>query len=246
MSTIKKSVLTLSNTKVKRGVLTALIAIVALGGIFVYLYHKNSVKSQEIAQYEQNWKAAMDTVEFYKLKNGDLLAERETFIASEADARALLDMSKAELADIKKQLGSALATITKLKSEVRIDSIYIESEPTYVTADSISIPFSFKDEWLALSGRTDYYSGMGHTNIFNISMDTPLTVGLAENGKYFATSPNPYLHITDITSVVSDKAVPKKQHWGIGVSIGPSVGYDFHHKDIYYGIGGTIGIIYKF
>ena len=246
MTVLKKNILTLSNDNVKRGILMAFIALFVLSGTFIYLYHRNSVKSQEIAQYEQNWKAAMDTVEYYQLKNGDLLAERETFIASEAEARALLDMSNAELKDIKKQLGSALATITKLKGHVRVDSIYIESEPTYVTADSISIPFSFKDEWMALNGRTDYYSGKGHTNIFNISMDTPLTVGLAKNGKYFVTTPNPHLHITDITSVVSDKVVPKKQHWGIGVSVGPSVGYDFHHKDIYYGIGGSIGVIYKF
>lgn len=233
-------------TTFKKGILTAFIALFVLSGIFVYLYHRNSVKSQQIAQYEQNWKAAMDSVEYYQLRNGDLLAERETFIASEAEARALLDMSKVELADIKKQLGSALATITKLKSEVRIDSIYIESEPTIISPDSISIPFEFHDDWLALSGQSDYFSGRGQTNIFNITTQTPLTVGLAENGKYFVTSPNPYLHITDITSVVSDKVVPKKKHWGFGLSIGPSVGYDFHRKDIYYGIGGTIGINYNF
>lgn len=231
---------------IKKRILTALIALIALSGTFVYLYHRNSVKSQKIAQYEQNWKAAMDSVEHYRLKNGDLMAERQTFIASEAESRELLNMSKAELADIKKQLGSALATISKVKTEVRIDSIYIESKPTYVSPDSISIPFSFKDDWLALSGRTDYFSGKGHTNIYNIATETPLTVGLAKNGKYFVTSPNPYLHITDITSIVSEKVVPKKQHWGVGVSIGPSVGYDFRHKDIYYGIGGTIGVIYKF
>lgn len=233
-------------TSIKKHILTAIIALFALGGTFIYLYHRNAVKSQDIARYEQNWKAAMDSVEYYQLKNGDLLAEREAFIASEAEARALLDMSNAELKDIKKQLGSALATITKLKAEVRIDSIYIESEPEHIAPDSISIPFTYNDQWLSLSGRTDYGSGKGYTNIYSISTSTPLTVGLAENGKYFVTSPNPYLHITDITSTISDKVVPKKQHWGIGVSVGPSVGYDFRSKDLYYGIGGTIGIIYKF
>lgn len=233
-------------TIIKKRILTAIMALFVLGGTFIYLYHKNSIKSQDIAQYEQNWKAALDSIEYYQLKNGELLSEKQAFIASEAEARELLNMSQAELKDIKKQLGSALTTITKLKAEVRIDSIYIESKPEYIAVDSISIPFTFSDKWLSLSGRTDYGSGKGHTNIYNISTSTPLTVGLAENGKYFVTSPNPYLHITDITSTISEKAVPKKQHWGIGVSVGPSVGYDFRHKDIYYGIGGTIGIIYKF
>ena len=231
---------------IKKHVLTAFIALFALGGTFIYLYHKNSVKSQNIAQYERNWKAALDSIEYYRLKNGELMSEKQAFIASEAEARELLGMSQAELKDIKKQLGSALATITKLKAEVRVDSIYIETTPEYVASDSISIPFTFNDQWLSLSGRTDYGSGKGYTNIYSISTSTPLTVGLAENGKYFVTSPNPYLHITDITSTISEKVVPKKQHWGIGVSLGPSVGYDFRSKDIYYGIGGTIGVIYKF
>lgn len=233
-------------TTFKKGVLTAFIALITLSGIFVYLYHRNSVKSQEIAQYEQNWKAAMDTVEYYRLKNGDLLAEKQAFILAEAEAREMLDMSKAELADIKKQLGSALATITKLKANVRVDSIYIESKPEYVGVDSLSIPFSFRDDWLTLTGQTDYGNGSARTSIYNIGMETPLTIGLATNGKYFVTSPNPYLHITDITSTISEKVVPKKRHWGIGIGIGPSVGYDFHHKDIYYGVGGTVSINYNF
>lgn len=233
-------------TATKKRILSAFIALLTLGGIFLFLYHKNSVKSQQIAQYEQNWKAAMDSVEYYQLKNGDLLAEREAFILSEAEARELLDMSNAELKDIKKQLGSALATITRLKADVRIDSIYIESDPVYVSVDSISIPFTYRDEWMSLAGRTDYGSNKGYTSIYNISTSTPLTIGLAENGKYFVTSPNPYLHITDITSTISEKVVPKKKHWGLGITVGPSIGYDFHHKDIYWGLGGTVGVTYNF
>lgn len=233
-------------TATHKRILAAIIALFALGGTFIYLYHRNSVKTENIAQYEQNWKAARDSVEYYKLANGDLLAEREAFIVSEATARELLDISNAEIKDIKKQLGSALATITKLKAEVRVDSIYIESEPIYINEDSISIPFTYDDEWLSIAGQSDYISGKGRTNIYGITISTPLTLGLTDDGKYYVATPNPYLHITDITSTINEKVVPKKKHWGIGVGIGPSVGYDFHHKDIYYGIGGTIGITYNF
>lgn len=227
-------------------ILTALIALFVLSGTFVYLYHRNSVKSQEIAQYEQNWQAAMDSVEHYRLKNGELLAERQSFILSEKDMQAQLDMSKDEIKDLKKKLGSAIATLTKVKGEVRVDSIYIESEPTIVTVDTVSAPFSFKDNWLALDGQFNYGSGTARTSLYNITMSTPLTIGTAENGKFFVTTPNPYLHITDITSTISEKVVPKPKHWHFGVSIGPSVGYDFHHKDIYYGIGGMVGFQYSF
>lgn len=216
------------------------------GGVFLYLYHRNSVKSQQIAQYEQNWKAAQDSVEYYRLKNGELLAERQSFVLSESELRSQLDMSKDEVKDLKKKLGSALAQVAKVQSEVRIDSIYIESTPTIVTVDTLSAPISFSDNWLMLSGQIDYGSGKVRTNLYNISMSAPLTIGTAENGKFFVSTSNPYLHITDITSVISEKVVPKRKHWGIGISIGPSVGYDFHHKDIYWGIGGMVGLQYNF
>lgn len=233
-------------TQIKRSVLSALFALFVLGGTFLYLYHRNSVKSQEIAQYEQNWMAAQDSVEHYRLKNGELLAERQSFVLSESELRSQLDMSKDEIKDLKKKLGSALAQVTKVQSEVRIDSIYIESTPTIVTVDTLSAPISFSDKWLALNGQVDYGSGKVRTNLYNISMSAPLTIGTAENGKFFVSTSNPYLHITDITSVISEKVVPKHRRWSIGVSAGPSVGYDFHHKDIYWGIGGMIGLQYNF
>lgn len=233
-------------TQIKRSVLSALFALFVLGGTFLYLYHRNSVKSQEIAQYEQNWMAAQDSVEHYRLKNGELLVERQSFVLSESELRSQLDMSKDEIKDLKKKLGSALAQVTKVQSEVRIDSIYIESTPTIVTVDTLSAPISFSDKWLALNGQVDYGSGKVRTNLYNISMSAPLTIGTAENGKFFVSTSNPYLHITDITSVISEKVVPKHRHWSIGVSAGPSVGYDFHHKDIYWGIGGMIGLQYNF
>lgn len=233
-------------TQIKRSILGALFAMFVLGGTFLYLYHRNSVKSQEIAQYEQNWKAAQDSVEHYRLKNGELLAERQSFVLSESELRSQLDMSKDEVKDLKKKLGSALAQVAKVQSEVRIDSIYIESTPTIVTVDTLSAPISFSDKWLTLNGQVDYGSGKVRTNLYNISMSTPLTIGTAENGKFFVSTPNPHLHITNITSVISEKVVPKRRHWGVGVSIGPSIGYDFHHKDIYWGIGGMVGLQYNF
>lgn len=235
-----------SLTKKTKAILCAIIALFALAGTFIYLYHRNSVKSQEIAQYKQNWKAANDSVEYYKLKNGQLMAEKTQFILSEKDMLAQLNMTKDELKDLKKKLGKKPTTITKIETEIRVDSIYIESKPLYVSRDSLVIPISFSDKWFAMNGLVEYKDSLARTNMYNISMNASLTVGSTENNKFFVTSPNPYLHITDITSVVSEKTKPKRKHWGFGINIGPSVGYDFHHKDIYYGIGGSIGLQYNF
>lgn len=230
----------------KKSILIAFISLFLLAGTFIFLYHRNSVKSQEIARYEQNWKAARDSIEYYQLKNGELMAEKQSYILNEREMLQQLQMSNDEVKDLKKQLGSALATITRIEGQVSIDSIYIESEPIYVDVDTLVAPIKYNDEWLKLDGMFRYGSGRTITAFDNISINTPLTVGLAENGKYFVTSANPYVQISDINSVISEKVVPKKKHWSIGVGIGPSVGYDLKHKDIYYGIGGTIGIQYNF
>lgn len=233
-------------SKSLKRILAAFIALFVLIGTFVYLYHKNSVKSQEIAKYEQNWKAATDSVEHYKLLNGELLAERQTFILNEDDMKKQLDLSAAEIKDLKKKLGSALALVAKVDGQIQVDTLYMESEPTYIAQDTISAPFSFKDEWLTLNGDFNYGHGRIQTTLYNINMSTPLTIGESENGKFFVSSPNPYLYITDINAVISEKVIPKKKHWAIGLGIGPSVGYDFHHKDIYYGFGAQLGLQYNF
>lgn len=227
----------------KKRILSAVIALFVLLGTFIFLYHRNSVKSQEIAQYEQNWAAANDSVKYYKLKNGELLAERASFIMSEAEMKKQLELSDSELKDLKKKLGSTLSQLAKVQSEVHIDSIYITSTPDTIAADTISAPFRYSDEWLSVSGRFEYGSGTGRTLLSNVELPIPLTIGTSENNKFFVSTPNPYVQITEINSVIAPQ---KKKHFGIGVNVGPSVGWDFINNKPYAGVGVNIGFSYNF
>lgn len=234
-------------TKTLKSILFALIAFFVLAGAFVLVYHQNSVKSQEIAKYEQNWKATKDSLKYYQLKNGEYMAERASFILSEEEMLKELSMTKDELKDIKKKLNASIAALAKAQAEIRVDTVYTESEIVYIDTDTISSHFSYQDTWLGLAGRFNYGINTGPTTTLNyINMSLPLTIGLTDDYKYFVTTPNPYVHITELTSTINEKSVPKKKHWGIGIGIGPSIGYDFHHKDIYYGLGGTLSINYNF
>lgn len=228
---------------IKTSIISLIIALFVMGGTFLYLYHRNSVKSQEIAKYEQNWKASNDSVEHYKLKNGELLAERAQFILNEQDMLHQLDMTKDELKDLKKRLGSTPTTITKVETHVQTDTIYMSQE--VMDGDSM-VYFSFKDNWLALDGRHDWDRTHHQTSIYNISMDVPLTIGQTDDQQFFVSSPNPYFHVTEINSVLNSKYVPKKKHWGVGLNIGPGLYYDFKKKDLGLGIGVQIGINYNF
>lgn len=234
----------MSNTT--KSILSAVIAFFVLAGAFVLVYHQNSVKSQEIAQYEQNWKATKDSLKYFQLANGELMAEKASYILSEQEMLAELAMSKNELKDIKKKLNSTIAALAKAETNIHIDTIYAPTETIYVGQDTLASNFTYKDDWLSLAGGFRYGSGTTTTKINSIDMSVPLTIGLTEDYKYFVSTPNPYVKITDLKSVINEKSVPKRSHWGIGVGIGPSVGYDFHHKDLYYGIGGTLSINYNF
>jgi hypothetical protein len=230
----------------QKRILSAFIALFALLGIFVYLYHRNSIKSQEIALYEQNWKAANDTIEYYKLKNGEILAEKQSYILSEADMRTQLEMSKEEMTELKKKLSSALAQVAKVKTVVRIDSLYIESEPEIYEIDTIAAPFAYKDDWLNIEGAFNYGSGTAVTSIYNIETNVPLTVGISEDYSYFVSTSNPYVTITDITSVVNKKQVKTKKHWGVGVNAGFGIQYGLSSKKVDWGPQVGIGINYNF
>lgn len=230
----------------KKSILYALIALFVLGGTFVYLYHQNSIKSQDIEQYEQNWKATNDSLEQYKLSNGQLLAERESFILAERELRAKLGLSETESKELKKKLGSALATITDLKANVRVDTILLTSVPDTIAPDSICSIFIYKDDWLALDGSTTFTPSRSFTSLNNIEMSVPLRVGMTEQGKTWVTTPNPYINFTEVTGIINERVVPRKKHWGIGINVGPGLYYDFRSKDIGYGIGAQIGINYNF
>ena len=77
-------------------------------------------------------------------------------------------------------------------------------------------------------------------------MNTPLTVGMTKDDKFFVTTPNPYVKFTSINSIQNEKYKPKKKHWGVGVSAGWGVYYDMKSKTLKTGPGATVGVNYNF
>ena len=221
-------------------------ALVLLGWMCLHLNSKVGSMKEQLQWSEQNYIAARDTIEYIKLENGQLLAEKAGFVLSENLWANELDLSKKEIDELKKKLGSKIDHITEVRTEVRVDTVYMESEPVYFTQDSVAAPFKYEDDWLKVSGFHTITKQKSLTRMDEISMDVPLVVGITENNSFFATSRNPYVHITDIQGVTSTRAVPKKKHWGIGVNVGPGVYYDFLHRNVGLGIGAQVGVNYNF
>lgn len=223
-----------------------IIAVLILGGAFILQTYRTRVKSQEIALYEHNIAVAKDSMNVLSLKNGQLLAERQTYILSEKEMTAMLELSKQESEDLRKKLGSALSQISKLESEISTDTITVPGENIYITPDSALTTFDYKDDWLEFGGQVDWKPDRSSVTIYNIHMSLPLTVGMTEDKKFFATTPNPYVQFTNITSTVNVNNIKKKSYWSFGLNLGPGVYYDFFDKNVSAGIGVQIGINYNF
>lgn len=198
------------------------ILLVVFGLVIIALIMSTTCTRQKLDKAENNITALTDSIHTYQLKNGELMYEKQGFIAEKSELEKYIGIKEKEIKDIEKQLKSALATIAKLMAEVHIDTIH--------TVDSVVIKqdgvydclFTYKDPWLSLDGVTKVQLNpfQSHTIINNIGMELGLTVGTTKDNKWLITTDNPNVHITSINGANLDKAKPKRWTFGIQGGLG--------------------------
>jgi hypothetical protein len=183
--------------------------------------------SQKLDKAETNIKALTDTLHTYELKNGELLYEKQGYIAEKKELEEYIGIKEKEVKEIEKKLKSALATIAKLQAQVRIDTIHTIDSIEAMPDSTIHCHFNYNDKWLALNGVTnvEFDPFKSHTIINNINMEVPLKVGTTEDNKWFATSENPYVLFTSVDGANLEKAKPKRWSLGIQGGVGAIFGY---------------------
>lgn len=223
----------------------SIILLLLLGIIFgVRNYYNNKLDISE-----QNLKAAQTELKEVKLKNGELLAYRDSYIAKINDLENLLGISKKEIKELQKNLDSKIAYISNIESKIKIEYIEtVRDSIVYITKDSAESKFKYYDEWVALMGKNRFKFNEEfsyNTTIESLEVAVPLNVGLTNDYQIFVKTPNPYIQFTTIDGAVIDKSIlkPKKQRWshgfhfGFGVQwgilnksfdIGPQIGYSVH------------------
>ena len=153
--------------------------------------------SRENETNQQNLKAAQNELYEVKLKNGELLTVRDSYIATIDDLEHLLDISKNEVKDLQRKLDSKIAYIAKIESNTKIEYIevvrdsiiYVNNNP-----NDIITSFNYNDKWLNIKGHNNIKLGENiecNTLLDEININTPLTVGLTNDYQIFVSSPNP-------------------------------------------------------
>lgn len=182
--------------------------------------------SDKIDLLEHNVNAYKDRIEYVEDRNSNLIAIKESLILSEEQAREELEMTKKEMKDLKKQLNDDIAYIAKLEGQLELkDTVWMKPDTVYKYDEHTVKTFNWSDQWTkigaSVSGTNISDSRLG---ISSLNMDVPLTIGLTDDYKFFATSTNPYVNFTDIqgavihNSVVNEKE--KRLHHGVHVGFG--------------------------
>ena len=201
---------------------------------------------------DNNYHAALEQVDVLRLKNGNLLAERNSFLASISDLEELLNISKKEAKELQRKLDGKLLYISKLEGEIEFRDEHPSTDTITIYKDSSFIyKFNFSNDWYSVAGTSSINNFLATTTLDKVKMSVPLTVGLTEDWKIFVETPNPYVSFSSINGAVLDRDTyikqKKVQRWGLSISLGFYGGYNLvGTRKFYLGPGGGIGVSYKF
>lgn len=190
--------------------------------VIVVLIMSTTCPSRKLDIAENNIAALNDSIHTYALKNGELLYEKQGFIAEKSELEKYIGIKESEAKELERKLGSALATIAQLRAEVNIDTLQMHDSIEILPDSTYNCHFDYNDRWLSLNGLTSICLNPfnSHTFINNISMEVPIRVGTTKDNQWFVVSENPYVKFTNIEGANLEKAKPKRWSFGIQGGIG--------------------------
>lgn len=220
--------------------------------ICIVLIMSSTCTNRKLNIAENNLQAMNDTLHTYVLKNGELMYTQQGYIARVDELEQYIGIQKKEVKELEKKLKSALATISKLEAQVKIDTVHMH-DSVYITPDSVyHSHFNYSDKWLTMDGETSFQFDPfnTHTIINSIRMDVPLKIGTTADDKWFAVSDNPNVVFTSVEGANIEKAKPKKWSLGIQLGVGGVIGYGISgakndgivRTGWFVGAGGYVGI----
>lgn len=227
-------------------IIEALVFILIFGSI-------TKCNNDKIDKLEHNIYAYKDTIEYVEMKNGELMAMKESLILSESEAREELDITKKELKDLKKKLDSDVAYIAQLKSQIGIkDTIWMKPDTVIIVDTTNNVyrkSFNWSDKWVNVSASIKGPNiEDAKLSINNLKMDVPVELGLSDNYTFWIKSPNPYVSFTDISSaVINNSSVKKKEkRFHHGIYLGFGVQYGLFGKQWDFGPQAGYAFMYSF
>ena len=224
------------SSKTTKIVFASLIACIAL--LAVYSVLRISALKNKVKDLRHNVTALSDTLYEFRSTNGQLVQWNNALIVDKDRLADELEDEQMSKREIERELNAKIAALTKLKAQIRYDTIRL-TDTVQVLADSVVLaPIRYTDEWLTLQGSTKIKGGLSETTIGELSVNAPLTIGVSKDNQVFVTSANPYLRVEALNSYTLPKT--KQRRVGLGLYCGFGVQYGILTKKI--DIGPQMGI----
>lgn len=179
-----------------------------------------------------NINALVDSVSYYKAKNGELVASKSLL---EGDM-SLLKKTNSELVN---ELSSM--KIDNPEQVVKIVTEYVKApSDTVWVIDSTNVDitkqFDFTDDYRSLAGDVYLKNDVLGLNISKDEVYANYTLAIKDNKAYITTN-NPYIKISDIQGITIP--TPKPKHFYLGPSI--NFGYDPIQNKPTFSVGVSLG-----
>lgn len=224
----------------RKSIISLVVEAVLFLGIISFGY---KLMNGKLETSEQNLIAYKGQMVQLELKNGELIATRDSYILDKKNLEEALDVSKSEVKELEKKLNSSLAYIANMESQIRIDTVTIVKDSIiYDEGDIAQIHFNYDDDWFGVKGTTYLTSPEITTSLYDIKMYVPIQWGMMDNYKIFIKSDNPYVSFTNLDGAVIDgsKLIPKQRKFGLSIQGGIGVNYDLINKNL--GVGPYLGV----
>ena len=206
--------------------------------------------SDKIDILETNILGYRDSLKHTELKNGELLASKQSLILTSEAMREELNYSKSQIKELEKQLDSKIAIISKLNSQLDLkDTVYMKGDTVYMDNEITHKKFSWEDEWTRIGaeihGKTISDSEL---SIYDLKIKVPLEFGVTDDYKIWAKSSNPNVYIEDISSatIYGSSVYPKKKRFHHGIQLGFGINYGIIHGKFDIGPSLAYGLTFSF
>lgn len=182
--------------------------------------------------YENNITALVDSVSYYKAKNGNLIASKTLLEGN----MSLLKKTNSELLN---ELNSM--KIKNPEQVVKIVTEYINTPSDTVWVidsinEDITKSFNFSDDYRRLEGNVYFKNDILGLSINKDEVYAKYILAIKDNKAYITTD-NPYIKISNIQGITIP--TPKTKHFYLGPSI--NFGYDPIQNKSTFNIGVSIG-----
>lgn len=192
-------------------------------------------------KYDNNIEALVDSINYYKSRDGMLVASRLAFETDidnlkklNADLYNQIDRMKLKAKNVDK-----LVQMQTLVEQAIKDTTYIITHDTITTG--FDKRFDFSNEHRILTGNARYNNDSLSIMIDKDIVNVDLSIGIDKDNRIFATSSNPYVKYESMTAFSIPKQ--KQKRW----MIGPALSYGYNPIDnkatFSIGIGISYGII---